>query len=199
MKTEVRKNDVNADETQDPSAGDRVASEAEAVVERQLTHEELQELETQAAKAAEYWNQLLRTAADLENYKKRALREKQDAIKYANESLLTKLIPVLDNFDAALSAASTSQGTSTDPFQQGVAMIQQQLKQVLSEAGLEEINAQGQPFDPNCHEAVSQQETVEVPEGNVWQQLRRGYKLRDRLLRPATVVVAKAVAGKSRP
>jgi molecular chaperone GrpE len=198
MKTEVRKNDVNTEETQDQSAADPVAPENEAVVERQLTHEELQELETQAGKAAEYWNQLLRTAADLENYKKRALREKQDAIKYANESLLGKLVPVLDNFDAALTAVSASQGASTDSFQQGVGMIQQQLKQVLGEAGLEEINAQGQPFDPNCHEAVSQQETAEVPEGHVLQQLRKGYKLRDRLLRPATVVVAKAPAGKSR-
>jgi molecular chaperone GrpE len=197
MKTEVRKHDVNAEERRDQSTADPAPPDPEAVVERQLTHEELQELETQAAKATEYWNQLLRTAADLENYKKRALREKQDAIKYGNESLLGKLIPVLDNFDAALSAVSTSQAPSTDSFQQGVAMIQQQLRQVLGEAGLEEIDAQGQLFDPNCHEAVSQRETTEVPEGHVLQQLRKGYKLRDRLLRPATVVVAKAPAGKS--
>jgi molecular chaperone GrpE len=194
MKTEVRK---NAEESRDQSAADPAVPEPEAVVERQLTHEELQELETQAAKATEYWNQLLRTAADLENSKKRALREKQDAIKYGNESLLGKLIPVLDNFDAALSAVSSSQAAATDSFQQGVAMIQQQLRQVLSEAGLEEIDAQGQRFDPNCHEAVSQQETAQLPEGHVLQQLRKGYKLRDRLLRPATVVVAKAPAGKS--
>jgi len=73
-------------------------------------------------------------------------------------------------------------------------MIFQQLKKVLTESGLEEVDASGQTFDPNLHEAVSQQESKEVPEGNVLQQLRKGYKLRDRLLRPATVVVAKKPA-----
>jgi molecular chaperone GrpE len=197
MKTEVRKDDLNNEEEQDESATEAAASENEAVTERHLSHEELQELETQAAKATEYWEQLLRTAADLENYKKRAAREKQDAIRHANEALLTRLIPVLDNFEMALAAVSNTQGGATDSLQQGVSMIQQQLRQSLTEAGLEEINAGGQIFDPNCHEAVSQQETSEVPEGHVLQQLRKGYKLRDRLLRPATVIVAKAPAGKA--
>jgi len=73
-------------------------------------------------------------------------------------------------------------------------MIQQQLKNVLVESGLEEIDALGKPFDPNLHEAISEQESAEVPDGNVLQQLRKGYKLKDRLLRPATVIVAKAPA-----
>jgi molecular chaperone GrpE len=73
-------------------------------------------------------------------------------------------------------------------------MIQQQLKSLLIEAGLQEIDAAGKPFDPNWHEAVSEQETAEVPEGRVLQQLRKGYKLRDRLIRPATVIVAKKPA-----
>jgi len=77
-----------------------------------------------------------------------------------------------------------------------VAMIQQQLKSVLTETGLEEIDAAGKPFDPTLHEAVSQRETSEVPEGHVVEQLRKGYKLRERLLRPATVVVAKKHAEK---
>jgi molecular chaperone GrpE len=76
-------------------------------------------------------------------------------------------------------------------LQAGIAMILQQLKTVLKEAGLEEIDATGRPFDPNWHEAVSQKETTEVPDGYVVQQLRKGYKLRDRLLRPAGVVVAR--------
>jgi molecular chaperone GrpE len=75
-----------------------------------------------------------------------------------------------------------------------VTMIHQQLRKVLQEAGLEEVDATGKPFDPNLHEAVSQQETADVPEGQVLQQLRMGYKLRDRLVRPATVVVAKKPA-----
>jgi molecular chaperone GrpE len=73
-------------------------------------------------------------------------------------------------------------------------MIQQQLKSALTEAGLEEVEASGKPFDPNLHEAVSQQETPDVPEGRVTQQLRKGYRLRERLLRPATVIVAKKPA-----
>jgi molecular chaperone GrpE len=191
MKTEVRKDEVTEADAPEPMPGDPVAPELDAGAE-QLTEEQLQQLKSQAAKADEYWNQLLRTAADLENYKKRAAREKQDAIKYANEGLLEKLIPVLDNFEMAHSAVSTADGTGTDSLQQGVSMIQQQLKQALADAGLEEINAAGKPFDPNCHEAVSQQESTEVPDGHVLQQLRKGYKLRDRLLRPATVIVAKA-------
>jgi molecular chaperone GrpE len=191
MKIEVQKDEVN-------DLGEPVGSPVEGSdlsAEQPLTEENFQELQAQAAKAGEYRDQLLRTAADLDNYKKRAAREKQEAIKFANEALLGKLIPVLDNFDMALAAVSSAQGTtqgSSDSLQQGVAMIQQQLKQALADAGLEEINAAGQPFDPNYHEAVSQQESTEVPEGHVLQQLRKGFKLRERLLRPATVVVAKA-------
>lgn len=194
MKTEVRKDEVTEADAPEVMPVDPVAPELEAAAEQPLTDEQLQQLRSQAAKADEYWNQLLRTAADLENYKKRAARERQDAIRYANEALLEKLIPVLDNFDMAQAAVSSADGPATDSLQQGVSMIQQQLKQALADAGLEEINAAGKPFDPNCHEAVSQQESAEVPEGHVLQQLRKGYKLRDRLLRPATVIVAKAPA-----
>jgi molecular chaperone GrpE len=159
-----------------------------------VTPEQLEELKDRAAKADENWERLLRTTADFDNFKKRAAREKQDAIRYANEALLEKLVPVLDNFDAALSAAQTSQTDATQSLQTGVAMIFQQLKKALTESGLEEVDATGQKFDPNFHEAVSQQESADVPEGQVLQQLRKGYKLRDRLVRPATVVVAKKPA-----
>ena len=188
MKTEMRKDELT--EPDNPAATSEDTVDLVAASES-LTEEQAQRLKAQAAKADEYWNQLLRTAADLDNYKKRAAREKQDAIKFANESLLQKLIPVLDNFEAALAAVTGAQGAATESLQTGVSMIHQQLKQALADAGLEEINAAGQPFDPNCHEAVSQQESTEVPEGHVLQQLRKGYKLRDRLLRPATVIVAK--------
>src|SRR4051812_12170112 len=159
-----------------------------------ITPEQLEELKGRAEKADDHWQRLLRTTADFDNFKKRAAREKQDAIRYANEGVLEKLVPVLDNFDAALSAAQTSSADGAQSLQTGVAMIFQQLKKVLTESGLEEIDATGQTFDPNLHEAVSQQESKDVPDGNVLQQLRKGYKLRDRLLRPATVVVAKKPA-----
>src|SRR5687768_17051445 len=192
MKTEVRKDEVTEADAPEQMPGEPVPVELDPSAEQ--PQEQLDQIKAQAAKADEYWNQLLRMAADLDNYKKRAAREKQDAIKFANESLLGKLIPVLDNFEMALAATATAPDGSAGSLQQGVNMIQQQLNQVLTEAGLDEINAAGQPFDPNCHEAVSQQESAEVPEGHVLQQLRKGYKLRERLLRPATVIVAKAPA-----
>jgi len=159
-----------------------------------VTPEQLAELKDRAAKCDEHWDRLLRTTADFENFKKRAAREKQDAIKYANQNLLQKLIPVLDNFDSALAATQAATTEDSQALQQGINMIWQQFKAALAEAGLEEIDALGKPFDPNLHEAISQQETAEAPEGQVLQQLRKGYKLRDRLLRPASVVVAKNLA-----
>jgi molecular chaperone GrpE len=170
-----------------PAAGEPLVPVQPATV----TPEQLTELKERAARADENWDRLLRTTADFDNFKKRATREKQDAIKYANEGLLQKLVPVLDNLDMALAATKTAGAEASQSLQAGVSMIFQQFKSALAEAGLEELNAVGKPFDPNFHEAVSQKETPEVPEGHVVQQLRKGYKLRDRLLRPASVVVAK--------
>jgi molecular chaperone GrpE len=162
--------------------------------ESPLTADQLKELQTQAAKAGEYWDRLLRQAAEFDNFKKRAARERLDAIKYANQALLDKIVPVLDHFEAALAAAGSAQENTLESFKTGMAMIQNQLKAVLVESGLEEIDAVNKPFDPNFHEAVSQMESAEVPEGHVLQQLRKGYKIKERLLRPATVVVAKKPA-----
>lgn len=143
---------------------------------------------------AQLQDQLLRVSADFDNYKKRAARERQEAIKYAQESLLQRLIPVLDNFDMA-QAAGQAQNITVASLQSGIAMVQQQLKSVLGEAGLEELDATGKTFDPNLHEALSQEESADVAEGQVLRQLRKGYKLRERLLRPASVVVARPPAG----
>ena len=158
------------------------------------TPEQIEELKTRAAKADENWDRLVRTTADFDNFKKRAAREKIESGQYASASLLQKLLPVLDNFEMALTAAQTAQGDKLASLQSGVLMIQQQLKTALADTGLEEIDATGKPFDPTFHEAVSQQETTEVAEDHVAQQLRKGYKFKDRLLRPATVIVAKKPA-----
>ena len=158
-----------------------------------LTPGQLEELKSRAAKADEHWDRLLRTAADFENFKKRAARERIEAAQSANVALLQKLLPVLDHFEMAQTAAQTAevpQGGMAS-LQAGIAMIQQQLKGILAETGMEEIDAEGKPFDPMLHEAVSQLETDDVPEGRVVRQIRKGYKLRDRLLRPAAVIVAK--------
>ena len=155
-----------------------------------LTAKQMEELKARAAKADENWDRLLRTTADFDNFKKRAARERQDAVKYGNEALMQKLIPVLDHFEMAQTAAQAAQGDARQSLQAGITMIHQQMKNVLSEAGLEEVDASGKLFDPNLHEAVSRQETKDVPEDHVVQQLRKGYRLRERLLRPAAVVVA---------
>jgi molecular chaperone GrpE len=112
----------------------------------------------------------------------------------ANAALLQKLLPVLDNFEMAQAAAQSAQGDKLASLQTGIAMIQQQLKGALTESGLEELDASGKPFDPTFHEAVSQQESDKVPEGQVLQQIRKGYKFRERLLRPSAVIVAKKPA-----
>jgi molecular chaperone GrpE len=158
------------------------------------TAEAVAELKAQAAKAKEHYDQLLRTTADFDNFRKRAARERQEAVKFANESLLQKLIPALDNFDMAIAAAAGAKEGAAQSLQTGVNMILSQLRSALTESGLEEIDATGKAFDPNFHEAVSQQETNDVPEGHVVQQLRKGYRLRERLLRPATVIVARKPA-----
>ena len=168
---------------------------AESLVPEPVTAELLEDLKTRAARADDNWERLLRATADFENFKKRAAREREEATRYANEALIKKLVTVLDNFEMALAAAGQHKAESAQSLQAGVAMIQQQLRGILLDSGLEEVDATGRPFDPNWHEAVSQQESKDVPDGQVLQQLRKGYKLRDRLIRPATVVVARKPAG----
>jgi molecular chaperone GrpE len=186
-----------AAENSPPVAGEVATDELPSAIELgSLSPEQFEELKARAIRAEEYWDRLLRTTADFDNFKKRAARERQDAIKFANESLMQKLVTVLDNFEMAQAAAQTGAADSLKSLQEGVAMIYQQLRNVLTEAGLEDVDASGKPFDPNYHEAVSQQESAEVPEGHVLQQLRKGYKLRERLLRPASVIVAKAPVSK---
>jgi molecular chaperone GrpE len=177
--------------TEEDNAG---TEPAEALVPENLTPEQVDDLKARAGRADENWDRLVRTAADFENFKKRAAREREEAVKFANEALVKKLVTVLDNFEMALAAAGQQPAAGAQSLQAGVAMIHQQLRSVLQETGLEEVDATGKVFDPKWHEAVSQQDSAEVPEGSVLQQLRKGYKLRDRLIRPATVVVARKPA-----
>jgi molecular chaperone GrpE len=159
-----------------------------------LAPEQIESLKAKAAKADETWERLLRTTADFDNFKKRAAREKTEAVQFANAGLLQKLLPVLDNFEMALAAVEAVKEDKLSSLKSGVAMIQQQLRNALAETGLEEIDATGKLFDPTLHEAVSEQESSEVKEGHVLQQIRKGYRMKERLLRAAAVVVAKAPA-----
>lgn len=136
----------------------------------------------------------MRSQADFDNFRKRAAREKEDAVKYANAGLLERLITIIDNFELGLAAAKTGSGNSS--ILSGMEMVAKQLSDFLSDNGVAPVDATGQKFDPNLHEAIAQEESSEVPEGNVVRQLRKGYKLRERLLRPANVVVSKG-AGSS--
>ena len=130
----------------------------------------------------------LRSQADFDNYKKRAAREKDDAIKYANSSLLERLIAIVDNFELGLSAAKS--GGEESPVYSGMNMVLKQLTDFLADNGLQPVAAEGEKFDPNLHEAIAHEPSDDVPEGVVLRQMRRGYRLKDRLLRPASVVVS---------
>jgi molecular chaperone GrpE len=134
----------------------------------------------------------LRSQADFENYKKRAAREKEGAIKYANSALLERLIPIVDNFELGLEAARGAGEKS--PVFSGMSMVLKQLMDFLTEHGLQPIDATGQKFDPNLHEAIAHEPSDEVTEGVVILQTRRGYRMRDRLLRPSSVVVSSGPA-----
>jgi molecular chaperone GrpE len=134
----------------------------------------------------------LRAQADFDNFKKRTAREKEEAIKYANSSLLERLIAIVDNFELGLSAAR-SEGENS-PIFMGMNMVLKQLTDFLADNGLQPIAAEGQAFDPNLHEAIANEPSAEVPEGTVIRQTRRGYRLKDRLLRPSSVVVSSGPA-----
>ena len=143
-----------------------------------------EELEAEAAK----WKEIsLRTAAEMDNLRKRTARDREDAIRYANQRLLEELLPVIDNFEMGMQAAS--QDTKSMIYI-GMDMVRRQLNEFLASQGVEEIPTTGN-FDPNLHDAVAQEECAAGEEGRILKVTRRGFKLRDRLLRPASVVVSK--------
>jgi molecular chaperone GrpE len=130
----------------------------------------------------------MRSQADFENYKKRCAREKEEAVKYANSSLLERLLPIVDNFELGLSAAR-GEGEKS-PVYSGMNLVLKQINDFLSENGLQPIAAVGQKFDPNLHDAIAHEPSDAVPENHVIRQTRRGYRFKDRLLRPSSVVVS---------
>ena len=144
----------------------------------------------EALRQAEHWKDIAaRNQAELDNYRKRMARDKTDAIKFANGGLLSELLPVIDSFQMGLDAAKLEDSESI--ITKGMEMVQKQLEEFLSTQGAIEISAIGQPFDPNIHEAISQEANDDIPEGNIITQIRKGYKLHDRLLRAANVIVSK--------
>lgn len=150
---------------------------------------------TPADQVAEYRDMALRARAELDNFRKRVAREKEDAIRYANAGLLEKLIPLIDNFDLGLEAARQA-GEAAAPVVAGFSMVRRQFDDFLRDQNVEVIDAGDAPFDHNLHEAVGSEPHPEIPEGRVIRQIRRGYSLKNRLLRPAAVVVSQ---GPSQP
>jgi molecular chaperone GrpE len=141
------------------------------------------------AEADRYKDQALRAAADLENFRKRMIREKEEAIRFANAGLLEKLLPILDNFELGLEAARGD--ASAKGIVDGFSMIHRLLGDFLQSSGLQPIDAVGQPFDPKQHEALGHETDSAQPDGVVLRQLRRGYRLAGRLVRPSSVIVNK--------
>lgn len=141
----------------------------------------------------ENWDRYLRTAADLENFRKRQRREVDDAKLEAKGKVLKEMLPVVDNLERAIEHAAQA---GTNPIVEGVQLVLRQFMSAFERLDVTPVEAAGQPFDPNLHEAISQTES-DAPPGTVVQVLQRGYRSGDRLLRPALVVVAKAPAAKT--
>lgn len=148
----------------------------------------IEELETICR---DWQDQYLRKAADFENYRKRMIREKQEAIDYANSNLLLDLVQVLDDFDRAIEAGKNQGGeAANNAFVEGVVMIKNQMVSMLSSKyGLSYYPAKGEAFDPNLHEAVSMIQSPDVKEAVVGEELQKGYKLKERVIRHSKVMV----------
>jgi molecular chaperone GrpE len=200
-------NQTNATEEAAPTNGAGAPAQAETASERaegkatspeepqrelsllraQLEESQARARETQARLVEEH-DRLLRSAADHDNYKKRAQKEKDDARKFGNESMVKEFLPVADNLDRALEHAATADPKTVID---GVRLVQKLLESTLQRFGVSSFSALGLPFDPNVHEALMSLESDQQP-GTVVQEMARGYRLHDRLVRPAAVVVAKA-------
>ena len=148
----------------------------------------LTDLEKVQAEAADMKSRYLRSVADMENYRKRIAREKQDIIRSAAANVVESLLPVLDNMKLGLQAAENHPEAKDVTL--GFKMVDEQLKKSLSEQGLEELVPNGEVFDPNIHECIAQQTSDEIKEDHVIQTVRAGYRPNDRLIRAANVIVS---------
>lgn len=151
-----------------------------------------QELAATKDQASKNWDLYLRERADMENLRKRHQRDKEDAIRFANDRLLKEMIPVLDNLERAVEHAEQDENNDNQGLIEGVHMTINQFRKVLEEFGVKPVNALGEAFDPNVHQAMGHIETAEQPPNTVVNEFQKGYLLNDRLLRPSLVMVAKA-------
>ncbi|MEW9104001.1 nucleotide exchange factor GrpE [Paenibacillus sp.] len=177
------------DHTEDTSASENAAAESgEGNTSSSEGAVEDSELAKAKAEAEEYQQRYLRAQADFDNFRRRTLKEKEDFAKYASAKLVTELLPVLDNFERALATEQAS--SEAESFIKGVDMIFRQLGQVLEQEGVKPMEAVGQSFNPEFHQAVMTVDTDEYEEGVVVEELQKGYMLKDKVLRPAMVKVS---------
>ena len=147
------------------------------------------ELEACKESVADWEDKFLRLAADHDNYKKRSAREFNDLMQHANEALIGQLIPIVDNFERALTTATSCDDFTS--FHQGVEMIYRQIRKLLEQQGVREIEALNEPFDPHVHEALMVIEKEDTPPELVVEEIEKGYMLNDKVLRPSKVAVSK--------
>jgi len=162
---------------------------AEEVDEPTAPH---QELEEQKAKAAEYLDGWQRARAEFANYKKRIEKEQDDMLRSANGAFITKLLPVMDDFERAFEVLPP--GLVGMTWLEGIALIYRKLQMLLEQEGVTVIETKGQMFDPTLHQAVTYEESKEHEEGQIIGQVQKGYKMGDKVLRPSLVRVAKKVS-----
>lgn len=172
--------------------GEAAPAQEAAAPEAAAVEVELDPIAVLEAEVQKYKDESLRRAAEMDNYRKRMSKELEESRKFSNQRLLMELLPVLDNFGMGMQMAEKEQGSM---LYQGMAMVQGQLSEFFNGQGVKSVAVEpGGDFDPNFHEAVSQEETTEQEEGKVLRVVRMGYFIGDRLLRPANVIVAKAVS-----
>ncbi len=177
---------VNEPELQESAPADRGSTEPASAAPSRSEADALAALRKEKDTLQD---RLLRTAAEFDNYRKRVDRERRELSDFVAADMLTELLPILDNLERALQAPA---GGDADAYRQGVEMIQRQMFDLLRKRGVKPIEAVGADFDPNYHQAVSHDISPDHREGEVIEELRRGYMLGERLLRPAMVKVAKA-------
>jgi len=174
-----------------PAAGNATPADAGQGIDRKSPEGMRQELEQAQAEATKLREQLLRTAADFDNFRKRTRRDIEDAQRKSVERALLEVLPVSDNLERAVQAAQ--QGGDTASVIEGVTMVLRFFEDALARLGVERVQSIGQPFDPGVHEAVQQVESEQSP-GTVVTEMTPGYRLNGKLLRPAMVAVARARA-----
>jgi molecular chaperone GrpE len=181
---------VAEDHSEDAGA-DSANGQSGADVEREVEEVE-QAGETVHAELDRVRDQLLRTAADFDNFRKRSRRELEEVDRRGREELLRGLLPVFDNLERA--AAHTENATDVQALADGIQLVMKQFFDTLGRLGIERVEALGKPFDPAVHEAIQTLVTSDFPPGTVASEVQAGYRMGDRLIRPAMVVVAKAPA-----